>query len=154
VSHALVSVSASDEEHGSTVGDSTNNGTASDDGAGLVDSAAGANVTSHGTTVTRSACRASTWLGSCIGRAVVTRKLAGVLISIVRSFTVEFLLCQKASAGLRSCAASLVCKSSGIVNKAKVVMKPWYSMVFRGLRPKFLTSVCEMFKPSAMARGK
>jgi hypothetical protein len=77
VSHALVSVSASDEEHGSTVGDSTNNGTASDDGAGLVDSAAGANVTSHGTTVTRSACRASTWLGSCIGRAVVTRKLAG-----------------------------------------------------------------------------
>jgi hypothetical protein len=77
VSHALVSVSASDEEHGSTVGDSTNNGTASNDSAGLVDSAAGANVTSHGTTVTRSACRASTWLGSCIGRAVVTRKLTG-----------------------------------------------------------------------------
>jgi hypothetical protein len=37
---------------------------------------------------------------------------------------------------------------------AKVVMKPWYSIVFRGFNPKFLTSVDEMFRPSAMASGK
>lgn len=77
-----------------------------------------------------------------------------VLIKVVRSFTVEFLLCQKASAGLRSCAASFVCRSCGMVNKARVVMKPWYSMVLRGFRPKFLTSEVEMFKPSAIAIGR
>lgn len=74
--HTLVPVSASNKEHGCTVGNSTNNGTASDDGAGLVDSAAGADVASHSTTIARTTCGLSTWFGSRIGRAVVTRQFA------------------------------------------------------------------------------
>jgi hypothetical protein len=76
VSHALVPVSASDKEHGCTVGNGTDNGTASDDGTGLVDSTASANVASHGTAITRSTGRGSTWFGGRIGRTVVTRQLA------------------------------------------------------------------------------
>lgn len=74
--HALVSVSASNEEHGRTVGNSTDNGAAGDDSTGRVNLAAGADVASHGTTITRSTSGSSTWLGGRIGRAVVTRKLA------------------------------------------------------------------------------
>jgi len=76
VGHTLVPVSASNKEHGCTVGDSTDNGTASDDGASLVDSAAGADVASHSTAIAGTTCGLSTWFGSRIGRAVVTGQLA------------------------------------------------------------------------------
>jgi len=83
-----------------------------------------------------------------------TARGQAVLMRLVRSLTVESLLCQNTSAGLRSCAASLVSRSLGMVNRAKVVMNPWYCVVSKGFSPRFRTSDCGMLRPSAIAFGK
>lgn len=76
VSHALVPVSARNEEHGGTIGDSTNNGTASNNSTGRVDLAAGANVASHGTTIARSISRRGFGIRGGIDRSALAGKLA------------------------------------------------------------------------------
>lgn len=75
--HALVPVSAGNEEHGRTVRDGTDDGTAGNNCTGLVHSAAGTDITTHSTTVTRTASRGGAWLFGRVGRAAVTWKLAG-----------------------------------------------------------------------------
>lgn len=64
------------------------------------------------------------------------------------------LLRQNLSTGFRSLIASLSCRSEGMVNKAKVVMKPWYAVVSSGFNPMFFTSLTGISSPSAMAWGR
>lgn len=54
VCHALVPVTTSNEEHGSTVSDSANNSSSGNTGSRSVDRSAGALITSHGTSISGS----------------------------------------------------------------------------------------------------
>lgn len=79
VSHTLVAVSASDEEHGGTVGDSSDNRTAGNDSAGRVDLVVGSDGTSKSTSVTRAVGRSSSRVVGGIrgGASTSSRKRAG-----------------------------------------------------------------------------
>ena len=72
MSHTLVPVPASNEEHSCTVGDSSDNGTAGDNSTGRVDLAASTNVTAEGTTVTSTASRCSSRVCGLVWRTAVT----------------------------------------------------------------------------------
>ena len=76
MSHTLVPVSASNEEHSCTIGDSSYDSTAGNDSTGGVHLLAAVDVTSHGTTVTGPTSRGGTRCSSSISGTVITWELA------------------------------------------------------------------------------
>lgn len=72
----LVPVPASNEEHGRSVRNGTNDGTSSDTSSGCVHRATGIDVTTQRSTITRAASWRGTGVGALVGAGVVARKLA------------------------------------------------------------------------------
>lgn len=83
MSHALVPVPASNEEHSCPVGNRSYNGAASYNGAGRVHLVASANIIPKRATVTGSSGRRSGRVSDFVGRAVFTWNFAGQRASSV-----------------------------------------------------------------------
>lgn len=76
VSNTLVPVPAGNEEHGSTISNSSNDSAAGDDGTGGVDLTAGADVTAKRATITSTSSIRGRRVGDLVRRAAIAGKLA------------------------------------------------------------------------------
>lgn len=106
MSDALTAVPARDEEHGCTVRHSSNDGSGCNTSTSGVDLTACANVASMAPPSPDPPVEVAAGLATAFGPDSGSKPPAGrgqaVLIKLVRSLTVESLLCQKGSAGLWS----------------------------------------------------
>lgn len=77
MSSTLVPVSTSNEEHGGTIGKGADNRAAGNNGTSRIDLAASTNVTSHGTSVSRTTGGGGARVGCSVGWTAVTWQLTG-----------------------------------------------------------------------------